>query len=206
MRRLSLLLLLSSSLAACSTYNRNVSGDWDCQAQPGMPCASISEADGRLGKSKAAPTQGGDAQKSDVSNEATPFRSVASPISPDTTAAPSEHPSIFSKEFWQALGFGPANDDSAAANPPAADTPAGSAITSAPPPSEPKPAPIAPGVNNTLVKTTDGAGQRVSWTDQVRTGERIGRAWFFPYVDASGNLHDGTYVYFVVNKGQWVVE
>lgn len=69
-------------------------------------------------------------------------------------------------------------------------------------------APAATGVRgNTLaIGATDIQGDRVNWTDRVRQPERLGRLWLNPYVDGSGNLHDGGFIFFVVSPARWKVE
>ena len=39
----------------------------------------------------------------------------------------------------------------------------------------------------------------------LRSNERIQQIWIGPYEDASGNYHDQTQVYTVVQKGKWIV-
>lgn len=242
--RFVLVIVAGLAASACSTWNRNVSGDWDCPADAGLGCVSIAEADRYRGKSEAA-SQVGSGYKVPAGMENT------APIA-ETAAAPQDStvtlPPFLKKEFWQKLGFGrPAETSAAPSAAPAAENTASaqavapaqaaaeangaSTATTAPvavapvaqpvsilPASSPAlvasnnaielvPSPAAERRTNAFqVAPTDGHGNRVTWTEKVRTSERIGRAWFFPYVDASGNLHDGSYVFFVLTKSTWNLE
>lgn len=239
-----LVIVAGLAASACSTWNRNVSGDWDCPADAGLGCVSIAEADRYRGKSEAA-SQEGSGYKIPAGMENVAPAAEPAAVSQDSTVT---LPPFLRKEFWQKLGFGRPAESSATPSPEpavenaastqggapvqtAAEANGAAAVTMAPVAAAPVAQPVSilpassPSVvasNNAIerapspaaerrtnafqVAPTDSQGNRVPWTEKVRTSERIGRAWFFPYVDASGNLHDGSYVFFVLNKSTWNLE
>jgi len=229
------LLAIALGMAGCSSWSRNVSGDWDCPAPQGLGCMTISEADrgrpsGNVETSAPIPVA------EVVDSSATEAAAVPEAAVPSTEAPT---PAIFTKAFWSKV-FAPkpataelpkaadqagmetiervpqpqasAADKPAAANqPPVSVVPAPEPVLAARKTEEimmASAAPAATGVRgNTLaIGATDIQGDRVNWTDRVRQPERLGRLWLNPYVDGSGNLHDGGFIFFVVSPARWKVE
>lgn len=235
--KIAALLAVALGAAGCSTWSRNVSGDWDCPAPQGLGCMTISEADrgrpsGNVETSAPIPVA------EVVDSSATEAAAVPEATVPSTEAPT---PAIFTKAFWSKV-FGPKSasteqaraaeqagmetiervpqPQTTAADKPVVATQAPVSVMPAPAP-EPvlaarkteeimmaSAAPAAAGLRgNTLaIGATDIQGDRVNWTDRVRQPERLGRLWLNPYVDGSGNLHDGGFIFFVVSPARWKVE
>ncbi|MBS4045436.1 MAG: TraV family lipoprotein [Alphaproteobacteria bacterium] len=235
--KIAALLAVALGTAGCSTWSRNVSGDWDCPAPQGLGCMTISEADrgrpsGNVETSAPIPVA------EVVDSSATETAAAPAVTNPSTEA---QTPAIFTKAFWSKV-FAPkatTTEQVRVADPAGMETierapqPQAAAAdktvvaTQPPVPVMPAPAPepvlaarkteeimmvsaapAAAGVRgNTLaIGATDIQGDRVNWTDRVRQPERLGRLWLNPYVDGSGNLHDGGFIFFVVSPARWKVE
>lgn len=229
------LLAVALGTAGCSTWSRNVSGDWDCPAPQGLGCMTISEADrGRASGNveTSAPIPVAEVVETSATEPAvTPAEAAPASVAPT--------PVIFTKAFWSKV-FGP--KEAGAERPVVADQAGMETIERSPQPQSPldtrpvvatqAPVPVTPapepvsvlrkteeimvasaapapsGVRgNTLaIGATDIQGDRVNWTDRVRQPERLGRLWLNPYIDGSGNLHDGGFIFFVVSPARWKVE